>query len=931
MTMSERSNEHGKSGPALEKTVSADEAGVTADGAGSGSGRLSAGTKLGRYEIVEFIGGGGMGWVYRAKDTELEREVAIKVVQPTVAGPKGRERLLAEARAMAKLRHRAVVPVFDVGEYAGGVYVAMALVKGGTLHDWMHAEARPWRQVVARFLEAGRGLVAAHAAGIVHRDFKPRNVLLGEGGEVMVADFGIASASVDVSEGDGAANDDGTGRAVTSIVGTPAYMAPEQAAGQAVDARADQYSFCVSLWEGLHGQRPQEAETRTQGVLLAGATAAPKSRRRVPGWLTDAVARGFAPAPEKRWPTLAALLDQLERGLRRRRRVVAFSAGVAVAAVVVVGLMRVRHAAPDPCPAPAGVEWGGEARAKVERAFAATGVAFAREVSMRVLPSLDAYDTAWRGRMIASCRATHVEHTQSLALLDRRGECLRERRAHMAALVDTFHFADRAVVAGAVAAVAALPSIEACDRGDSLLSRPAPPQGRGKDVEKVQAELGQARDLWQRGRFRDALHAVEASVASARRTGWPPLLAEALAHLASLRGEMRMPSDSVLSELALAAGRARDDVAALVAQTEMYALEVQRGNSERVAAIEPVLTGTLARVDGETAIKLRATLLMAKGSPARALELLDAAQALATTPAQRAEVLGARAAMERDASAALRLYEQAKAEAVRAYGAGHPALGKWLLAVAAFKYKAGDLDGAEKEWKAAGSLYAQAYGEADTVEVADYLQQGAIMVEYRHRLAEAEEMLRRAIKIYSEAGMLQAEAQAERNLANVLGYWDARGAEGAPHYRRALELMEAAQGRESIEYAEVEASLGIFLASDDCAAGVPYLEHARQALAPVRSRMLASVAGQLGDCVAKREPALAAGYYELALTTCRDRGCAPGHSAQIAFAQGRLLVADRATRDRGLLALHAALDAFLAIDDREDAVQVEKEIARWRK
>ena len=249
--MSERSNEHGKSGPALEKTVSADEAGVTADGAGSGSGRLSAGTKLGRYEIVEFIGGGGMGWVYRAKDTELEREVAIKVVQPTVAGPKGRERLLAEARAMAKLRHRAVVPVFDVGEYAGGVYVAMALVKGGTLHDWMHAEARPWRQVVARFVEVGRGLVAAHAAGIVHRDFKPRNVLLGEGGEVMVADFGIASASVDVDD-DGAAGDV---REATSVAGTPAYMAPEQAAGKAVDARADQYSFCVSLWEGLHGQR----------------------------------------------------------------------------------------------------------------------------------------------------------------------------------------------------------------------------------------------------------------------------------------------------------------------------------------------------------------------------------------------------------------------------------------------------------------------------------------------------------------------------------------------------------------------------------------------------------------------------------------------------------------------------------------------------
>ena len=150
--MRQRDDGQGVSDAALEKKVSAEEAGVTPGGASGDGGRLTAGAKLGRYEIVEFIGGGGMGWVYRAKDTELEREVAIKVVQPTVAGPKGRDRLLAEARAMAKLRHRAVVPVFDVGEYAGGVYVAMALGKGGTLHDWMHAEPRPWRQVVARFL-----------------------------------------------------------------------------------------------------------------------------------------------------------------------------------------------------------------------------------------------------------------------------------------------------------------------------------------------------------------------------------------------------------------------------------------------------------------------------------------------------------------------------------------------------------------------------------------------------------------------------------------------------------------------------------------------------------------------------------------------------------------------------------------------------------
>jgi hypothetical protein len=591
--MRQRDDGQGVSDPALEKTVSAEEAGVTPGGASGDGGRLTAGAKLGRYEIVEFIGGGGMGWVYRAKDTELEREVAIKVVQPTVAGPKGRDRLLAEARAMAKLRHRAVVPVFDVGEYAGGVYVAMALVKGGTLHDWMHAEPRPWRQVVARFLEAGRGLVAAHAAGIVHRDFKPRNVLVGDGGEVMVADFGIASASVEAGD-DGAT---GSAREATSIVGTPAYMAPEQAAGQTVDARADQYSFCVSLWEGLHGQRPQEAETRTQGAL-ASATEAPKSRRRVPGWLTDAVARGFAPAPEKRWPTLAAMLDRLERGLARRRRGLAAAGAACVGVAALTIFMAKRSGAQNPCPPPDELEFGVEHRAEIERAFRATGAAGVEDVLGRVIPPLSDYVASWRARMVQSCRATHVSRTQSAELLDRRTMCLASRRAHVTGLLDTFTRADRRVVANAVGAVDALPSLGPCDRTDSL--RAQPPRSRGVEVavEGIEASLAKGRDLRQRGRFREALGVFESATAAARAVAWSPVLAEALAELVQLRGQLFMDSKALVEELANAAAQAKDDERTLVALVGLAVEEVQRGSLERAAALEPILTSTMLRVEG---------------------------------------------------------------------------------------------------------------------------------------------------------------------------------------------------------------------------------------------------------------------------------------------------------------------------------------------
>ena len=212
--------------------------------------------RIGRYVVEAEIGRGGMGVVYRARDPDLERLLAIKVVQP----PPGRQwpasRLLAEARALAKLRHPNVVPIFDVGTVGGAVYLIMPLVGGGTLRDWLRTEQRGWREVADRFLAAGRGLAAAHGAGLVHRDFKPQNVLIEPDGHVLVADFGL------VTEWDPATAAAEPAPLETTVRGTPAYMAPEQATGKRVDARADQYSFCVSFWEGLCGRIPVDDETR---------------------------------------------------------------------------------------------------------------------------------------------------------------------------------------------------------------------------------------------------------------------------------------------------------------------------------------------------------------------------------------------------------------------------------------------------------------------------------------------------------------------------------------------------------------------------------------------------------------------------------------------------------------------------------------------
>jgi hypothetical protein len=257
---------------------------------------LGRGATVGRYVILDPVGAGGMGVVYAAYDPELDRRVALKLLSPGRSGGEpGRLRLLREAQALARLAHPNVVTVHDAGTFGERVFVALELVEGETLRRWLRAEPRPWREVLARFLPAGRGLAAAHAAGLVHRDFKPENVLLGQDGRVRVADFGLAKALEEPEEAWGAAP------------GTPAYMAPEQRRGMAADARSDQFSFCVALHEALYGERPSARETP------AGT--------QVPGWLRDVVLRGLKANPEERYPAMDDLLRDLERdpaAVRRR-------------------------------------------------------------------------------------------------------------------------------------------------------------------------------------------------------------------------------------------------------------------------------------------------------------------------------------------------------------------------------------------------------------------------------------------------------------------------------------------------------------------------------------------------------------------------------------------------------------------------------------
>ena len=277
--------------------------------------------RIGRFEVCRRIGAGGFGTVYAARDPALEREVAIKVLRP--GGPTG-DRLLAEARAMARLSHPNVVAVHEVGVADQRVFVVMELVAGTTLRGWTAGE-RDWRDVVHTFHQAGSGLAAAHAAGITHRDFKPENVIVGEDGRVRVGDFGLAGGAGDGPRVDG---------------GTPLYMAPEQHAGKSVTPAADQFAFCAALYEALYRQRPF-AGSKVEELAAAkglGDLVEPPARAAAPGWLWPVVRRGMAPDPTRRWPSMQRLLAELERSPRHRAvRLLVIALVTAVLGVALLG------------------------------------------------------------------------------------------------------------------------------------------------------------------------------------------------------------------------------------------------------------------------------------------------------------------------------------------------------------------------------------------------------------------------------------------------------------------------------------------------------------------------------------------------------------------------------------------------------------------
>ncbi|HZN93702.1 MAG TPA: serine/threonine-protein kinase, partial [Myxococcales bacterium] len=432
---------------------------------------------IGRYQVIRLIGEGGMGRVFAARDPQLDREVALKLVASpgkdgTGEGGGSAQALLAEALAMARLSHPNVVAVHDAGLEGDQAFVAMELVEGVTLREWQSAQGRTWREVLRAYLEAGRGLAAAHRAGLTHGDFKPDNALVSADGRVRVTDFGLARATAVEGGGDGAVS-----------AGTPGYMAPEQIAGARADPRSDQYGFCAALHEGLFGALPaaSTAYVRVSGpktvpiggpaapapatasslpggrrapglrrmlgrglsaayTLVAGSTLVPPDgtaplASTIPGGrvarIRRALERGLSAAAEERHPSMEALLEVLEQAAAPSRAWAVGAAAVVLAGAVAIPLVGVRgYDCEDEVSAISGA-WDAPARQAVERALAGPAREMARA---RVLRALDQQAEAWTAMAKDACEATRVRREQSAEVLSLRTICLHQRLNELGAV-----------------------------------------------------------------------------------------------------------------------------------------------------------------------------------------------------------------------------------------------------------------------------------------------------------------------------------------------------------------------------------------------------------------------------------------------------------------------------------------------------------------
>ncbi len=701
-----------------DRTVTAAPMDSAVTPSGAGMAEPAPGSHVGRYVLGRTLGTGGMGIVYEATDPALQRRVALKLLRGQSGASSGAARLVREARAAAALSHPNVVAIYEVGLHDETPFIAMELVDGLSVRAWLAERPRGVREILDVFVQAARGLAAAHRAGLVHRDIKPDNILVGRD-RVRVADFGVARAVTEADPGGEPSVPPSEERLTRpgAVVGTPRYMAPEQRARGPVDARADQYSFCLSLHEALHDRLPG-----SDGP----------SARVVPAWIQRPLLRGLDTDPGRRFPDMDALLVELGRDPAvRQRRLVALGVGGLVLLGAVAITWRAAEA-PDPCRDAArhleGV-WDAARRASLQDVFVASKRGHAPRTYELVSARLDGYAADWVRARTHACEATHHRREPSERLLDLRMRCLDRQLGRVTALLRTLEGGGAETVDKAVDATLAATQ-ELCADAEALeavLPLPAEPAARA-EIGRLQSEVDEAHAEITAARYADGEKRLESILPRVRELAHTPLLAETLRELAHAqeRTGRREAALATYRELLPAAARARDDRLLAEAWSRLiYLLAQPMERPDDALALVLAAEAAAARVEG-TDPEAGARLAHAVGTAYRQKNLIDEArgsyqQAVALaerhlspeSPHYIAAVNGLALVHQDvgDYAEAERLLEKIKDLRLRSHGPEHPTAGNMYQNLAALRYYQRRWDESIELHERALGIYRTTFGE----------------------------------------------------------------------------------------------------------------------------------------------------------------------------------------------------------------------------
>ena len=742
------------------------------------------GDAIGRFLVLDELGAGGSGVVVRAYDPELDRRVAIKLLHADRGdGGGGEARIVREAQAMARLAHPNVVPVYEVGTDLGRVFLVLELVDGQTLTAWLAAAPRSWRAIVATFADAGRGLAAAHAAGLVHRDFKPDNVLVGVDGRARVTDFGLVGRGDATPIDDAAPIDGGLGASLTAtgaLIGTPRYMAPEQHRREPATARSDQFALCVALWTALYGAPPFPGDGyRALAVaVLDGALAEPPRDAAVPPYLRRVLTRGLAADPAARFADVGALLAALadDPAAVRRQRLwigggVAVTAGLGLAVALA---WPTRAPSVDPAAALcSGAEaqlagaWDPTVRARLAAAFG-SGARGAAAWS-RVASALDAYAAAWATRRTDACAATRRRGEQSEELLDLRMTCFDRRRAELAAVVTAVETIAATQPDPSVQAVAKLTPLDRCDDVAALTAPVRPPTDAAAraQVAALTTRLAAVKAQTDTGQYAAAVTAGTALRPEVEATGYLPLVAETLQQLAEASAQAGDPAAAraALADATWAAEASHHDAAAARAWvTLVFVAGFLGGDREAGEAAVRRADAAVLRIGdpGELRGRLelnRGALSYGQGDVAGALARWEHARTLWTAAlgarhADLARVYNNLASGYGDLGRhdeAVAAYREALAIWEAALGPSHPLVATTLQNLALEQLTVGDLPAAAVTGARALAIHEEVLG-ATHPQVARTLRTVAGIAVHQGRLTDADAALTRALAIEDEHG-----------------------------------------------------------------------------------------------------------------------------------------------------------------------------------